>query len=62
MSKINSILNREDTAIDPVVLMAAERTTMSILGFAVSLIILGFVVEKFQLFISVAGAELTDKQ
>lgn len=62
MSKIKSILNREETAVDPVVLMAVERTTMAILSFSVSLIILGFVVEKFQLFIDIMGAEMTEKQ
>ncbi len=36
--------------IDPKDLMAVERATTALIGTAISLIILGFIVEKFELF------------
>jgi len=41
--------------------MAVERATTALLGTAISLIILGFVVEKFELFLHLISAELKDK-
>lgn len=47
--------------IDPKDLMAVERATAALLGTAVSLIVLGFVVEKFELFLQLISVELKDK-
>jgi len=47
--------------IDPKDLMAVERTTTSLIGTAISLIILGFVVEKFELFLNLLTVELSGK-
>ena len=41
----------EKHPIDPKDLMAVERSTTALIGTAISLIILGFVVEKFELFL-----------
>jgi len=41
--------------------MAVERATTALLGTAVSLIVLGFVVEKFELFLQLISVELKDK-
>ena len=49
------------STIDPKDLMAVERATTALLGTAISLIILGFVVEKFELFLHLISAELKDK-
>ena len=49
------------STIDPKDLMAVERATTALLGTAVSLIILGFVVEKFELFLQLISVELKDK-
>lgn len=46
--------------IDPKDLMAVERATTALIGTAISLIILGFVVEKFELFIYLLSAELSN--
>jgi len=43
--------------IDPKDLMAVERATTALIGTAISLIILGFVVEKFELFLNLIAAE-----
>ena len=48
--------------IDPKDLMAVERATTALIGTAISLIILGFVVEKFELFLHLIAAELQGKQ
>jgi uncharacterized membrane protein YidH (DUF202 family) len=47
--------------IDPKDLMAVERATTALLGTAISLIILGFVVEKFELFLHLISVELRGK-
>ena len=47
--------------IDPKDLMAVERSTTGLYGVAISLIVLGFIVEKFELFLNVIGIELQDK-
>jgi uncharacterized membrane protein YidH (DUF202 family) len=39
--------------IDPKDLMAVERSTTALIGVAISLIVLGFVVEKFELFLNI---------
>ncbi len=52
---------RQRRKIDPKDLMAVERATTSLVGVAISLIILGFVVEKFELFLHLAGAEIADR-
>ncbi|MCF6207587.1 MAG: DUF202 domain-containing protein [Sulfurovum sp.] len=48
--------------IDPKDLMAVERAATSLIGTSISLIILGFVVEKFELFLHIIAAELQGKQ
>ncbi len=48
--------------IDPKNLMAVERATTSLIGTAISLIILGFVVEKFELFLHLISIELKEKK
>lgn len=47
--------------IDPRNLMAVERATTALIGTAISLIILGFVVEKFELFLHLISIELKGK-
>ncbi len=44
--------------IDPKDLMAVERSTTALIGTSISLIVLGFVVEKFQLFLYLVAAEM----
>jgi putative membrane protein len=44
--------------IDPKDLMAVERATTALIGTSISLIILGFIVEKFELFLHIIAAEL----
>jgi uncharacterized membrane protein YidH (DUF202 family) len=41
--------------------MAVERATTALIGTAISLIILGFVVEKFELFLHIISIELKGK-
>ncbi len=48
--------------IDPKDLMAVERTTTALIGTAISLIILGFVVEKFELFLYLFATELKGEE
>jgi len=52
--------NEETQQIDPKDLMAVERSTTALIGTAISLIILGFIVEKFELFLHIIAAELKD--
>jgi len=47
--------------IDPKDLMAVERATTALIGTSISLIILGFIVEKFELFLHIISAELKGK-
>ncbi|HFX18170.1 MAG TPA: DUF202 domain-containing protein [Flavobacteriales bacterium] len=47
--------------IDPKDLMAVERATTALLGTSISLIVLGFVIEKFELFLNLITLEL-DRQ
>ena len=47
--------------IDPEDLMAVERSVTSVIGTSISLIILGFVVEKFELFLNIISVELKGK-
>jgi uncharacterized membrane protein YidH (DUF202 family) len=47
--------------IDPKDLMAVERATTALIGTAISLIILGFVVEKFELFLHLINLQVKDK-
>ena len=47
--------------IDPKNLMAVERATTALIGTAISLIILGFVVEKFELFLDLISMQLKGK-
>jgi len=49
------------SSIDPKDLMAVERATTALIGTAISLIVLGFVVEKFELFLYLISIELKDK-
>ena len=47
-----------DTKIDPKDLMAVERSTTALIGTSISLIVLGFVVEKFELFLHLIAAQM----
>ena len=47
-----------DSNIDPKDLMAVERATTALLGTAISLIVLGFIIEKFELFLHLITVEL----
>ena len=49
------------SSIDPKDLMAVERATTALIGTAISLIVLGFVVEKFELFLHLVSVELKGK-
>jgi uncharacterized membrane protein YidH (DUF202 family) len=53
--------NNSNSSIDPKDLMAVERATTALLGTAISLIVLGFVVEKFELFLHLISVELKGK-
>ena len=48
--------------IDPKDLMAVERATTALLGTAISLIILGFIVEKFELFLHLIAAQMKESE
>ena len=48
--------------IDPRNLMAVERSTTSLIGASISLIVLGFVVEKFELFLHILAVNLSGKK
>ena len=52
----------ENNNIDPKDLMAVERATTALIGTAISLIVLGFVVEKFELFLDLISMQLKGKQ
>jgi len=51
--------NDSKNKIDPKDLMAVERATTALIGTAVSLIVLGFVVEKFELFLHLISSPRT---
>ena len=51
-------MKKRNEHIDPVSLMALERTTTALFGTSISLIVLGFIVEKFELFLHLIAAEL----
>lgn len=53
--------NNPKSSIDPKDLMAVERATTAFIGTSISLIILGFVVEKFELFLHLIMVELKEK-
>ena len=52
---------KSKSAIDPKDLMAVERTTTALIGTSISLIVLGFIVEKFELFLHLISVELKGK-
>ncbi len=52
---------KNNSKIDPKDLMAVERTATGLIGTSISLIIFGFVVEKFELFLHIIEAELKNK-
>ena len=52
---------KKNNNIDPKDLMAVERATTALLGTAISLIVLGFIVEKFELFLHLMSLQLKDK-
>ena len=52
---------KSKSSIDPKDLMAVERSTTALIGTAISLIVLGFVVEKFELFLHLISVELKGK-
>ncbi|WP_457747081.1 YidH family protein [Sulfurimonas sp.] len=45
-------MKKKKSSIDPKDLMAVERATTALIGTAISLLVLGFVVEKFELFLN----------
>jgi len=47
--------------VDPKDLMAVERAVINLIGLSISLIVLGFIVEKFELFLHIVAAELQHK-
>lgn len=49
------------TPIDPKDLMAVERSATGLIGLSISLIVLGFIVEKFQLFLLLINEESRSK-
>jgi len=61
--KYNTLMKKDKLKnnIDPKDLMAVERATTGLFGTAISLIILGFVVEKFELFLHLASAQIKSK-
>ncbi len=52
---------KSKSSIDPKDLMAVERATTALIGTSISIIILGFVVEKFELFLHLISVELKGK-
>ncbi len=55
-------MKKKKQTIDPKDLMAVERATTALIGTAISLIVLGFVVEKFELFLDLIATELKGKE
>ena len=55
-------MKKKKHTIDPKDLMAVERATTALIGTAISLIVLGFVVEKFELFLDLFATELKGKE
>jgi len=47
--------------IDPKNLMALERAVAALIGIAISFIALGFIIEKFELFLHLIATQLTNK-
>lgn len=47
--------------VDPKDLMAVERAVINLIGLSISLIVLGFIVEKFELFLHIVATELRNK-
>ncbi len=54
--------NTKRHPIDPKDLMAVERSTTALIGTSISLIVLGFIVEKFELFLHLLEAEFASKK
>ncbi len=50
---MNESKQKTPKQIDPKDLMAVERAATALIGTAISLIILGFIVEKFELFLHI---------
>ena len=59
MSKENK--PHSQAPIDPKDLMAVERSATGLIGLSISLIVLGFIVEKFQLFLLLMSDESRSK-
>ncbi len=53
--------DKRKNTIEPKDLMAVERATTALLGTAISLIVLGFIIEKFELFLHLIAAEIKNK-
>jgi len=47
--------------IDPKNLMALERAVAALIGIAISFIALGFIIEKFELFLHIIATQLSNK-
>ena len=47
--------------IDPKNLMALERAVAALIGISISFIALGFIIEKFELFLHLISTELSNK-
>jgi uncharacterized membrane protein YidH (DUF202 family) len=54
---LNNDLDKNKKSIDPRFLMAVERSTITLIGLSISMIVFGFVVEKFELFLYVISYE-----
>jgi len=54
-------MENKKSNIDPKDLMAVERATTGLYGVAISLIVFGFIVEKFELFLNVIGIQMQEK-
>ena len=52
-------ITKNQNDIDPKDLMAVERATTGLIGTAISFIILGFIVEKFELFLKIISVEMS---
>ncbi|UCN01387.1 DUF202 domain-containing protein [Sulfurimonas sp. SWIR-19] len=55
-------MQEKKSSIDPKDLMAVERATTALIGTSISLIILGFIIEKFELFLHIISVELAGKK
>ncbi len=55
------VSKKNEPEIDPKNLMAIERATTALIGTSISLMILGFVIEKFELFLHLINAKIASQ-